>query len=144
MCVLLTMMVVVASLLIGLYVFFESVAWSLLEKLLYFECGLLSYSCLLFCLLQLQFLFYVYDCWSFQIFSSSRKVCYINFVILLFYLLCLQRRSFGQGKRRMNKRTSLAQKEDVIRRTVYVSEIDQQVKLLAFDNHFSCNGIHFV
>ncbi|CAH8295187.1 unnamed protein product [Eruca vesicaria subsp. sativa] len=38
-----------------------------------------------------------------------------------------RRRSFGQGKRRMNKRTSLAQKEDVIRRTVYVSEIDQQV-----------------
>jgi len=40
----------------------------------------------------------------------------------------LQRRSFGQGKRRMNKRTSLAQKDDVIRRTVYVSDIDQQVK----------------
>ncbi|KAF8097723.1 hypothetical protein N665_0283s0027 [Sinapis alba] len=38
-----------------------------------------------------------------------------------------RRRSFGQGKRRMNKRTSLAQKEDVIRRTVYVSDIDQQV-----------------
>ncbi|KAJ4890301.1 Polyadenylate-binding protein-interacting protein 10 [Raphanus sativus] len=36
-------------------------------------------------------------------------------------------RSFGQGKRRMNKRTSLAQKDDVIRRTVYVSDIDQQV-----------------
>jgi len=28
----------------------------------------------------------------------------------------------------MNKRTSLAQKDDVIRRTVYVSDIDQQVK----------------
>ncbi|EOA24243.1 hypothetical protein CARUB_v10017475mg [Capsella rubella] len=38
-----------------------------------------------------------------------------------------RRRSFGQGKRRMNKRTSLAQKDDVIRRTVYVSDIDQQV-----------------
>uniref|UniRef100_A0A1J3INP1 Polyadenylate-binding protein-interacting protein 10 n=1 Tax=Noccaea caerulescens TaxID=107243 RepID=A0A1J3INP1_NOCCA len=38
-----------------------------------------------------------------------------------------RRRSFGQGKRRVNKRTSLAQKEDVIRRTVYVSDIDQQV-----------------
>ncbi|KFK23812.1 hypothetical protein AALP_AAs39054U000100, partial [Arabis alpina] len=38
-----------------------------------------------------------------------------------------RRRSFGQGKRRMNKRTSLAQKEDVIKRTVYVSDIDQQV-----------------
>ncbi|KAH0906426.1 hypothetical protein HID58_038253, partial [Brassica napus] len=41
-----------------------------------------------------------------------------------FYRL-LQRRSFGQGKRRVNKRTSLAQKEDVIKRTVYVSDIDQ-------------------
>ncbi|KAG7560219.1 RNA-binding domain superfamily [Arabidopsis thaliana x Arabidopsis arenosa] len=38
-----------------------------------------------------------------------------------------RRRSFGQGKRRINKRTSLAQKDDVIRRTVYVSDIDQQV-----------------
>ncbi|VVB14834.1 unnamed protein product [Arabis nemorensis] len=38
-----------------------------------------------------------------------------------------RRRSFGQGKRRMNKRTSLAQKEDVIKRTVYVSDIDRQV-----------------
>lgn len=32
-----------------------------------------------------------------------------------------------QGKRRMNSRTSMAQKDDVIRRTVYVSDIDQQV-----------------
>ncbi|WZZ01564.1 hypothetical protein YC2023_073892 [Brassica napus] len=44
-----------------------------------------------------------------------------------FYSLCV-RRSFGQGKRRVNKRTSLAQKEDVIKRTVYVSDIDQHVK----------------
>ncbi|KAL9263144.1 Polyadenylate-binding protein-interacting protein 11-like protein [Drosera capensis] len=35
--------------------------------------------------------------------------------------------SYGQGKRRMNTRTSLAQQEEVIRRTVYVSDIDQQV-----------------
>ncbi|KAL0713936.1 hypothetical protein Bca4012_020914 [Brassica carinata] len=41
--------------------------------------------------------------------------------------LSRRRRSFGQGRRRMNKRTSLAQKDDVIRRTVYVSDIDQQV-----------------
>ncbi|XP_043723074.1 polyadenylate-binding protein-interacting protein 12-like [Telopea speciosissima] len=33
----------------------------------------------------------------------------------------------NQGKRRMNSRTSMAQREDVIRRTVYVSDIDQQV-----------------
>ncbi|TQD98967.1 hypothetical protein C1H46_015437 [Malus baccata] len=33
----------------------------------------------------------------------------------------------NQGKRRINSRTSLAQREDRIRRTVYVSDIDQQV-----------------
>ncbi|CAH9077274.1 unnamed protein product [Cuscuta epithymum] len=31
------------------------------------------------------------------------------------------------GKRRMNARTSLAQREDVIKRTVYVSDIDHQI-----------------
>ncbi|PWA49352.1 Ataxin-2, C-terminal [Artemisia annua] len=35
--------------------------------------------------------------------------------------------SFGHGKRRMNSRTSMAQRDDVIKRTVYVSDIDQQV-----------------
>uniref|UniRef100_A0A803MUV1 RRM domain-containing protein n=1 Tax=Chenopodium quinoa TaxID=63459 RepID=A0A803MUV1_CHEQI len=38
-----------------------------------------------------------------------------------------RRNGYGQGKRRMNTRTSMAQREDVIRRTVYVSDIDQQV-----------------
>ncbi|CAH2070946.1 unnamed protein product [Thlaspi arvense] len=39
-----------------------------------------------------------------------------------------RKNSFGpQGKRRMNPRTSMAQREDIIRRTVYVSDIDQQV-----------------
>ncbi|KMS96304.1 hypothetical protein BVRB_000180 isoform A [Beta vulgaris subsp. vulgaris] len=38
-----------------------------------------------------------------------------------------RRNGYGQGKRRMNNRTSMAQREDVIRRTVYVSDIDQQV-----------------
>jgi hypothetical protein len=37
------------------------------------------------------------------------------------------RRRFGQGRRRVNSRTNLAQREDIIRRTVYVSDIDQQV-----------------
>ena len=39
----------------------------------------------------------------------------------------------------MNKRTSLAQKEDVIKRTVYVSDIDHQVKkkeTIGFRYHF--------
>nr|XP_043631699.1 polyadenylate-binding protein-interacting protein 11-like [Erigeron canadensis] len=35
--------------------------------------------------------------------------------------------NFNQGKRRMNNRTNMAQREDVIRRTVHVSDIDQQV-----------------
>ncbi|XP_075513318.1 polyadenylate-binding protein-interacting protein 11-like [Primulina tabacum] len=34
---------------------------------------------------------------------------------------------YAQGNRRMNSRTSMAQREDVIRRTVYVSDIDHQV-----------------
>ncbi|KAJ0968757.1 hypothetical protein J5N97_021634 [Dioscorea zingiberensis] len=38
-----------------------------------------------------------------------------------------KKNGYGQGKRRMNNRTSLAQKEEVIRRTVYVSDIDHQV-----------------
>ncbi|KAJ8446264.1 hypothetical protein Cgig2_016035 [Carnegiea gigantea] len=38
-----------------------------------------------------------------------------------------RRNNYGQGKRRMNSRTSMAQREEVIRRTVYVSDIDQQV-----------------
>lgn len=38
-----------------------------------------------------------------------------------------RRKNFNQGKRRMNTRTSLAQREESIRRTVYVSDIDQQV-----------------
>lgn len=33
----------------------------------------------------------------------------------------------SQGRRRMNSRTSMAQQEEIIRRTVYVSDIDQQV-----------------
>ncbi|KAM0935046.1 putative RNA recognition motif domain, ataxin-2, RNA-binding domain superfamily [Dioscorea sansibarensis] len=38
-----------------------------------------------------------------------------------------KKNGYGQGKRRMNNRTSMAQKEEVIRRTVYVSDIDHQV-----------------
>ncbi|KFK27722.1 hypothetical protein AALP_AA8G421000 [Arabis alpina] len=38
-----------------------------------------------------------------------------------------RRRNFGQGKHRMNKNTGWPQNEDVIRRTVYVGDVDQQV-----------------
>ncbi|KAJ8764945.1 hypothetical protein K2173_010410 [Erythroxylum novogranatense] len=38
-----------------------------------------------------------------------------------------RKKSFGQEKRRLNTRTSMAQREEIIRRTVYVSDIDQQV-----------------
>ncbi|KAG8374514.1 hypothetical protein BUALT_Bualt10G0002900 [Buddleja alternifolia] len=34
---------------------------------------------------------------------------------------------YNQAKRRMNSRTGMAQREDVVRRTVYVSDIDHQV-----------------
>ncbi|MQL68871.1 hypothetical protein Taro_001152 [Colocasia esculenta] len=38
-----------------------------------------------------------------------------------------RRYNYIQGKRRMNSRTSMAQRDEIIRRTVYVSDIDQQV-----------------
>ncbi|OVA04710.1 RNA recognition motif domain [Macleaya cordata] len=38
-----------------------------------------------------------------------------------------KKNNFSQGKRRMNSRTSMAQREEIIRRTVYVSDIDHQV-----------------
>ncbi|CAL1373721.1 unnamed protein product [Linum trigynum] len=38
-----------------------------------------------------------------------------------------KKKNFGQAKRRMNTRTSMAQREEIIRRTVYVTDIDQQV-----------------
>ncbi|KAI6697738.1 hypothetical protein NL676_017857 [Syzygium grande] len=45
----------------------------------------------------------------------------------------------SQGKRRINSRTSMAQRHEVIRRTVYVTDIDQQVteeQLAALFNSF--------
>ncbi|GMJ14985.1 hypothetical protein HRI_005167600 [Hibiscus trionum] len=38
-----------------------------------------------------------------------------------------KRNNSSQGKRRLNNRTSIAQREDAIRKTVYVSDIDLQV-----------------
>ncbi|XAR71584.1 hypothetical protein NMG60_11017926 [Bertholletia excelsa] len=38
-----------------------------------------------------------------------------------------KKNSYNHGKRRMNSRTTMAQREEVIRRTVYVSDIDHQV-----------------
>ncbi|GLT48302.1 hypothetical protein SLA2020_219350 [Shorea laevis] len=38
-----------------------------------------------------------------------------------------RRNGYSQGKRRMNNRTSMAQREEAIRKTVYVSDIDHQV-----------------
>ncbi|XP_012488665.1 polyadenylate-binding protein-interacting protein 11 isoform X1 [Gossypium raimondii] len=38
-----------------------------------------------------------------------------------------RKKIFGQGTRKLNSRTSIAQREEVIRRTVYVSDIDHQV-----------------
>jgi hypothetical protein len=48
--------------------------------------------------------------------------------LLKFYLCFIQRRNdFNQGRRRLNGRAYRAQQEDSIRRTVYVSDIDQHV-----------------
>ncbi|KAK8703305.1 hypothetical protein V6N13_021625 [Hibiscus sabdariffa] len=38
-----------------------------------------------------------------------------------------RKKNFGQGKRKSNSRTSMAQRDEVVRRTVYVSDIDHQV-----------------
>ncbi|CAA0843141.1 Polyadenylate-binding protein-interacting protein 11 [Striga hermonthica] len=38
----------------------------------------------------------------------------------------MKKNGYAHGKRRINSRTSLAQREDVIRRSVYVSDIDHQ------------------
>ncbi|KAK9672368.1 hypothetical protein RND81_12G096100 [Saponaria officinalis] len=38
-----------------------------------------------------------------------------------------KRNNFANGKKRVNSRTTMAQREEIIRRTVYVSDIDQQV-----------------
>ncbi|XP_039056972.1 polyadenylate-binding protein-interacting protein 11-like isoform X2 [Hibiscus syriacus] len=38
-----------------------------------------------------------------------------------------RKKIFGQGRRKSNSRTNMAQREEVIRRTVYVSDIDHQV-----------------
>ncbi|KAK8530891.1 hypothetical protein V6N13_030823 [Hibiscus sabdariffa] len=38
-----------------------------------------------------------------------------------------RKKIFNQGKRRLNNRTSMAQRDEIIRRTVYVSDIDHQV-----------------
>lgn len=38
-----------------------------------------------------------------------------------------KKNGYSQGKRRVNSRTSMAQRDDAIRRTVYVSDIDHQV-----------------
>ncbi|XP_075665277.1 uncharacterized protein LOC142634928 [Castanea sativa] len=44
-----------------------------------------------------------------------------------------EKKNFNQGKRRMNARTSLAQQEESITRIVYVSDIDQQVKIKSYE-----------
>lgn len=42
--------------------------------------------------------------------------------------MCTQKKNgFGHAKKRVNSRTSMAQREEIIRRTVYVCDIDQQV-----------------
>lgn len=44
-----------------------------------------------------------------------------------FILFFQKKSSYGHERRRMNNRTNLAQRGEVIRRTVYVSDIDHQV-----------------
>lgn len=50
-----------------------------------------------------------------------------NFLIWIHSLVIQRRVGFSQ-RRRMNERTRKADREDSIRRTVYVSDIDQHVR----------------
>ncbi|CAM8995528.1 unnamed protein product [Rhodiola kirilowii] len=43
------------------------------------------------------------------------------------YMARRKKNGYSQGKRRMNSRTTMAQREEVIRRTIYISDIDHQV-----------------
>ncbi|KAK9093789.1 hypothetical protein Scep_025258 [Stephania cephalantha] len=49
-----------------------------------------------------------------------------------------KKNGFNQGKRRMNSRTSMAQRDEIIRRTVYVSDIDHQVT----EEHLAALFVH--
>lgn len=51
---------------------------------------------------------------------------------MVIYTFCVfqRRNSFNQGKRRLSGRAFRAERENSIRRTVYVSDIDQQVSEL--------------
>lgn len=53
---------------------------------------------------------------------------FFHFLRLHVMIVVWQKRNYNQGKHRINSRTSMAQREEVIRRTVYVSDIDIQVR----------------
>lgn len=66
---------------------------------------------------------------TFSFSDSASFVKLFDFECRFCFCYLKKKKSFGppQGKLRINPRTSIAQREDVIRRTVYVSDIDQQV-----------------
>ncbi|XVE64484.1 hypothetical protein DITRI_Ditri07aG0104400 [Diplodiscus trichospermus] len=60
-------------------------------------------------------------------YSTDNFVVRANFGIANGNTYGRKRNNYSHGKRRMNNRTSIAQREDAIRKTVYVSDIDLQV-----------------
>ncbi|KAK9168291.1 hypothetical protein Syun_000431 [Stephania yunnanensis] len=61
-------------------------------------------------------------------FSPTTSLCLAMATALPTEILGRRKKNgFNQGKRRMNSRTSMAQRDEIIRRTVYVSDIDHQV-----------------
>ncbi|KAF2572583.1 hypothetical protein F2Q70_00003332, partial [Brassica cretica] len=66
---------------------------------------------------------------TFSFSDSASFVKLFDFECRFCFCSLKKKKPFGppQGKWRINPRTSMAQREDVIRRTVYVSDIDQQV-----------------
>ncbi|MFS7985952.1 hypothetical protein Hanom_Chr11g01004711 [Helianthus anomalus] len=74
----------------------------------------------------------------------TRRFCYclqeLRFSTLLLMIFCFKlakhgggstkRGNFNHGNRTMNNRTNMAQREDVIRTTIRVSDIDQECQLI--------------
>lgn len=54
----------------------------------------------------------------------------IMLLLNVLFFLPQKKNGYDHGKRRINSRTSMAQRDEVIRRTVYVSDIDRLVGLI--------------
>ena len=51
----------------------------------------------------------------------------------MFSLVLQRKNGYNHGKRRLNHKMDMEKREEMIRRTVYVSDIDQLVQILALE-----------